>query len=33
MIETEKHGTEAARPQPAYAHLDDGIKALDAAQK
>jgi hypothetical protein len=33
MTETEKQGAEGARKLPAYAHLGDGTKALEAARK
>jgi hypothetical protein len=33
MVETEKQGTEGARRLPAYAHLDDGAKAIEASKK
>ena len=33
MVETEKQGIEGARRLPAYAHLDDGTKALEASTR
>jgi hypothetical protein len=33
MVETEKQGINGARRLPAYAHLDDGNKALEASKK
>jgi hypothetical protein len=33
MVETEKQGIEGARRLPAYAHLDDGTKAIEASKR